>query len=132
MNEQIPGYLGNGYEFYVDGKFEKAQLSFELDESIINDNNCEPVIYYWNEETQLLEEVEGQYEEGDCVKVELKHFSKYIVLNKKEYDRTSFRFTIKAPTSDEDLKKSFDVAMVLDESGSISGSNFFENENTMF
>lgn len=124
LNEQIPGYLGNGYEFYVDGKFEKAQLSFELDESIINDNNCEPVIYYWNEETQLLEEVEGQYEEGDCVKVELKHFSKYIVLNKKEYDRTSFRFTIKAPTSDEDLKKSFDVAMVLDESGSISGSNF--------
>lgn len=126
LNEQIPGYLGNGYEFYVDGKFQKAQLSFELDESIINDNSCEPVIYYWNEETQLLEEVEGQYEEGDCVKVELKHFSKYIVLNKNEYDRTSFRFTIKAPTSDEDLKKSFDVAMVLDESGSISSSNFSE------
>ena len=40
LNEQIPGYLGNGYEFYVDGKFEKAQLSFELDESIINDNSC--------------------------------------------------------------------------------------------
>lgn len=126
LNEQIPGYLGNGYEFYVDGKFEKAQLSFELDESIINDNSCEPVIYYWNEETQLLEEVEGQYEEGDCVKVELKHFSKYIVLNKNEYDRTSFRFTIKAPTSDEDMKKNFDVAMVLDESGSISRSNFSE------
>lgn len=40
LNEQIPGYLGNGYEFYVDGKFEKAQLSFELDASIINDNTC--------------------------------------------------------------------------------------------
>ncbi|MDE6233059.1 MAG: VWA domain-containing protein, partial [Lachnospiraceae bacterium] len=92
--------------------------------SIINDNSCEPVIYYWNEETQLLEEVEGQYEEGDCVKVELKHFSKYIVLNKNEYNRTSFRFTIKEPTADEDLKKSFDVAMVLDESGSILSSDF--------
>ncbi len=126
LNNQIPGYLGNGYEFYVDGKFEKAQLSFKLDESITNDNSCEPVIYYWNEETQLLEEVEGQYAEGDCLKVELKHFSKYIVLNKNEYNRMSFRFTIKAPTSDENLKKSFDVAMVLDESGSISSSNFSE------
>lgn len=126
LNEQMPGYLGNGYEFYVDGKFDKAQLSFKLDESIINDNSCNPVIYYWNEETQLLEEVEGQYIEGNCINTELKHFSKYIVLNKDEYDRTSFSFTIKAPASDEYLKKSFDVAMVLDESGSISGSDFSE------
>ena len=124
LNENIPGYLGNAYEFYVDEGFEKAKLSFELDESITNDANCNPVIYYWNEETQLLEEVEGQYKEDNCVKVELEHFSKYIVLDKNVYDNTAFTYIIKGPSSEAEIRESFDVAILLDESSSIITSDF--------
>jgi uncharacterized protein YegL len=126
LNDQIPGYLGNGYEFYVDGNIKKAVLSFALDDKIKNDTSIDPTIYYWNEDTQLLEAVEGQYRDGDCIKANLQHFSKYILIDKNKYDKNAFKFTIEGPVSDEKLKKSFDVSFVLDESGSISESDFSE------
>lgn len=46
----MPGYIANGYDFYVDGTFEEAILSFEVSQSLLNDEDVVPTIYYWNEE----------------------------------------------------------------------------------
>lgn len=56
--------------------------------------------------------------------VPLSHFSKYIVLNKREYNNYAFQFVIEAPSTAEELTTKFDIAFVLDDSGSISSSDF--------
>ncbi|MBR3771892.1 MAG: cellulose binding domain-containing protein, partial [Clostridium sp.] len=124
FNEDIPGYMGNGYEFTVDGSFEEALLSFAFSEEIRKNSAIEPCIYYWNEETQLLEEVEGQFWEEDKLCARLSHFSRYIVLAKNLYEEGAFSFLIEAPKDAEQIKESFDVTFVLDESGSIDSSDF--------
>lgn len=129
LNSDVPGYLSNGYEFLLDGIFNSAKLSFRLDDSILNDSSIEPTIYYWNETTQLLEEVENQYVDGNNLCVQLPHFSKYIVLNKRDYNKYAFQFIIEAPSAAEELTSKFDVAFVLDDSGSISSSDFTKMKN---
>ncbi len=48
--ESMPGYLGSAYEFSVDGSFDKATIRFEFQESLLEDIDFDPVIYYFNEE----------------------------------------------------------------------------------
>lgn len=128
LNSDVPGYLSNAYEFLLDGTFDSAKLSFSIDDSIINDSSIEPCIYYWNEDIQMLEEVENQYMDGNNLCVQLPHFSKYLVLNKCAYNKYAFQFVIDAP-SEEELTSKFDVAFVLDDSGSISSSDFTKMKN---
>lgn len=129
LNSEIPGYLSNGYEFLMDGTFTSAKLSFGLDKSIIDDASIEPAIYYWNETDMLLEEVENQYIEGNNLYVDLSHFSKYIVLDKHKYNKYAFQFVIEAPSVEEELNSKYDIAFVLDDSGSILSSDFTKMRN---
>lgn len=123
LNSSVPGYIGNAYEFNVDGSFSKATLTFELDENLLSADS-DPAIYYWNEAAQTLEELDNQTREGNLLRAELSHFSSYIVIDKIRYTNSVLEFEIKAPTSEELQNKTFDVMLVLDESGSISRSNF--------
>lgn len=125
FNEDIPGYMGNGYEFTVDGSIEEALLSFEFSEEIEKDSAIQPCIYYWNEQTQLLEEVEGQFWEEDKLCAKLSHFSRYIVLSKNMYEEGAFSCVVEAPKDVEQIKGTFDVAFVLDESGSIDSDDYY-------
>ena len=54
----MPGYIGGAYDFSVDGEFDSATIQFEFDESLLENASFEPVIYYFNEEQQALEELE--------------------------------------------------------------------------
>ena len=54
--DDMPGYIGGAYDFQVDGKFDTATIQFEFDEELLKDDLFDPIIYYFNEETQLLEE----------------------------------------------------------------------------
>lgn len=120
LNSAIPGYLGNAYDLNVEGAFSTAKLSFNLGENPPDD----ATIYYWNESTQTLDEVEGQSKVGDVLSVDLEHFSAYMLLDKSLYESAVLEFEIKAPTDEELQNKTFEVMLVLDESGSISSSNF--------
>lgn len=80
-NEDIPGFIDNPYEFSVDGEFDEAILSFKLEQSLFDENNFEPKIYYINEEDETLEELENQTIKGNVVSAKVEHFSKYIVLD---------------------------------------------------
>lgn len=114
LNPNVPGYIGTPYEFHVDKAFESAKVTFVLAKSLFVED-FEPAIYYFNEETQLLEYVEDQTCEENLVSASLEHFSTYIVLNKKKFDEV-WKQEIHVPQGN----KPFDMSFVLDASGSMS------------
>ena len=116
----IAGYLGNAYEFNVDGKFKKAELTFEYDTKIgMMGKNFAPRIYYLDNDTGLLAELENQIVENGKVTAITTHFSTYILLNKVEYDRV-WKSDIKPPSKKTDAgDDSLDVVFVIDYSHSM-------------
>ncbi|MFQ8600176.1 MAG: hypothetical protein ACLSAP_06050 [Oscillospiraceae bacterium] len=86
LNNEVPGFLGEAYDFHVDGEIESGSLRFAFDENLLRDAEFVPAIYYYNEETQLLEELPGQTVQGNTVSAPICHFSKYLLLNKKSQD----------------------------------------------
>ena len=111
----MPGYVGGAYDFTVDGIFESATLNFTFDEALLKDQGFEPVIYYFNEETQLLEALETEVN-GNVASARTTHFSKYILLNRKVYE-DSFEWQDVWDTSGY---KNVEVVLVIDDSGSMS------------
>ena len=55
--DSIPGYLGQAYNFEVEGEFTTADISFRFDPETLSEN-ADPVIYYFNERTQTLEQLD--------------------------------------------------------------------------
>lgn len=80
----MPGYIGNAYEFSVDGTFDSAKLSFTFDEELLKDKDFDPIIYYYNENIGMEEMPTSIH--GNTATTETTHFSKYILLNRKEYE----------------------------------------------
>lgn len=46
----MPGYIGQAYDFTVDDEINSATLQFSFDKSLLNDPDFKPVIYYMNAE----------------------------------------------------------------------------------
>ena len=116
--ESMPGYIGGAYDFYVDGSFNSATIQFEFDESLLDDDNFEPVIYYFNEEKQLLEELDTKLT-GNIASTTVTHFSKYILLNRKVY-QDSFEWQ---DVWDSTGYSNVEVVLVIDDSGSMTGND---------
>ena len=87
VSMQIPGFLNSAYEISSDKDFISATITFTLGEDVgtIGDD-FQPRIYYLNEESGLLEEVENQTVVKGQVKADVTHFSTYLLLNKVEFD----------------------------------------------
>lgn len=121
ISPYIPGYLGNAYDFYVDGNFNYAILTFEYDISLgVISNDFQPRIYYFNEEYGTLEELPNQTVENGRVTVTINHFSTYILLNKVDFDIV-WETEIKPPfESGSGNPATLDIAFVVDVSGSMS------------
>lgn len=61
INPSVAGYLGEAYNFSVDGKFNSAEMTFKYDESLGQlSDTFQPRIYYFNESTKMFEELENQ------------------------------------------------------------------------
>ena len=118
----IPGYLGCAYSFETGGELDNAVLTFNFDSSLGSDNSdFEPRIYYFNEKTAMLEELENQTidKEKGFVCASTNHFSTYILLNKTEFEE-AWNSEIKPPVFDEnDSDAVLDIAFVIDYSASM-------------
>lgn len=116
LNVDIPGYIDKGYEFNIEGSFNKAIVEiygeFEITEEF------QPALYYFNEETQLLEYVNEQTIDNGKIVASLEHFSKYILLNKIEFDKV-WTYTFLYDENAESYS-GLDVVFVIDSSGSMS------------
>ena len=89
VSPSIAGYMGNAYEFSVDGSFDSAEISFSYDTGTFGqpDDDFRPEIYYVNEQTHCLEKVENQDADGNTVTAYVSHFSTYILLNGVPFDK---------------------------------------------
>lgn len=120
VTPEIAGYLGSAYEFNIDGNFSRAELTFEYDTKIGSiGKNFEPRIYYMDNATGKLTELENQRVENGKVTAITTHFSTYILLNKIEYDKV-WDSEIKPPSKKTELgDDSLDVVFVIDYSFSM-------------
>lgn len=113
--ETIPGYMGKAYEFSVDGAFDRAIISFEFDLDSVG-ADFDPIIYYFNEETQEFEELETTIN-GNIASAEVTHFSKYILLNRIAFGR---QFEWKDVWESGKNYTGVEIVLVIDDSGSMS------------
>lgn len=113
--EDMPGYMGKCYNFSVEGEFEQAEISFEFDASDLGPD-AEPTIYYFNEELQLLEEIETTVV-GNTASARVTHFSKYILVDRREYEDS---IMWQDAWENDDTYTSAEVVLVIDDSGSMS------------
>lgn len=114
--DEMPGYIGAGYEFNLGGEFDKAELSFKFNKEFLELPEFDPAIYYVDEENQemiLLENQEVDLGVGS-VTATIHHFSKYILLNKTDFEK-GFKEVIKLPTEPKNL----DIVFVIDRSYSM-------------
>ena len=125
--ENMPGYLGKAYDFSVEGSFEKAIISFEFDPSIL-ESGVEPVIYYFNEETQELEPLETSIN-GNVASAEVTHFSKYILINRIIYEES---FEWQDMWDSDKTYTSAEVVLVIDDSGSLGGDYGYNSSTGYF
>ncbi len=121
LDERIPGYIDSAFDFSVSGTFEIATISFEFDPTLLDDESFVPRIYYFNEEKQLLEELPDQTVEGNVVSVQTTHFSKYILLNKTEFDVVWENEIL--PPVNESGYSGMDVALIIDASFNMASSD---------
>lgn len=129
FNPITPGYIANGMNFSTEGEFGKAILRYHIPDELLNVEDFEPAIYYFNEEKKCLEELSNAKIEGNTLSVTLEHFSTYAVMNKKAFEK---KFSDKSemikylPLSDDkysEQKADTDVVFVLDDSGSMNDND---------
>lgn len=116
--ETMPGYIGGAYDFHVEGKFDSAKIQFEFDKSLLDTDNFDPAIYYFNEETQLLEVLDTTIT-GNVASANVTHFSKYILLNRTVYEN-SFEWQ---DVWDTNGYSGVEIVLVIDDSGSMGGND---------
>lgn len=121
VNSTIPGYLGSGYDFYIDGEFESARIKYYFNSEECQAEGFNPVVYYYNENTNELEEIATEWDgTSNFVTAQLPHFSTYLLLDKTKFEEV-WNTKIKTGTgNDEDAK--LNIAFVVDLLGSMSGS----------
>lgn len=117
LDESVPGYMGSPFNFEIDGDFESATISFEFDESYLSEENLVPTIYYFNEESQLLEELETTVD-GNRAFAQTTHFSTYVLLNKTTYEKS----WAEIKTTNGIIANEVNIGFVVDTSGSMRGT----------
>jgi hypothetical protein len=122
LGENLPGYLGAPFEFETDVNFQNAKMTFAYDESLKGES-FKPAIYYFNEETQMLEKVANQTidEANGTVTANVSHFSIYILLNEMTWEE-AWEKEMKTPIMGEDGEGNtqyIDVVFSIDSSGSM-------------
>ena len=120
ISKSIAGYLGDAFEFTTTGPIGNAELIFTYDASLGTEGDSfKPRIYYFNEETGLLEELPKQVVTDGEVKAQVSHFSTYVLLNKVAVDKV-WATDIKTPQNQGDSQYTgIDVVFVIDSSGSM-------------
>lgn len=123
----VAGYLGDAYDFTIDGKFNEAELTFEYDVNLGTiGENFQPRIYYFNEETKSFEELENQVVENGKVTAITTHFSTYLLLNKVEFDKV-WNTEIRTSAQGNNLN----VTFVVDLSGSMQGTKLSKTKTAI-
>ncbi len=136
FNPVTPGYIANSMNFSTEGEFGSATLKYYIPDELLNSEDFEPAIYYFNEEKKCLEELTNAVLEGNILSVKLEHFSSYAIMNKKAFDKKfadKYGMIKYLPLSDDIFntqKTDTDVVFVLDDSGSMDYNDTYNMRKT--
>ena len=121
--EEGPGLLDASYDFEVDGEIEEATLTFHFDETYAPSEEFEPAIYYVDTENQEMILLEDQDIDwiNHTVTAKTKHFSKYVLLNKKQQEKAWKEEILSSGNIGNNAR--IEVSFVIDESGSMSSND---------
>lgn len=121
LDESLPGILSAPYDFNTDIEFETAKMQFSYDKSL-GDENFRPAIFYFNEETQMLEKVPNQTVDpaSGVVTVVVEHFSIYLLLNEVAWDEAWAKEMKTEIIGENGETQYIDVALSIDSSGSMA------------
>ncbi len=124
LDSSLPGYIDVPFEFSLEGEFPgTAKIEFGFDKGLMDDPNFVPAIYYFNEETLQLEELNTTVDfAAGLASAVVTHFSTYILLNKTEFDKV-WDNEIKPPIAQGESENHIAVALVIDSSGSMSSND---------
>ena len=112
--EEMPGYMGQAYDFRVEGEFESAIIRFEFDPSTLGEGET-PAIFYFNEAEQELEELETTVE-GNIATAEVTHFSTYVLINSTVYYDA---FAWEDVWESDSVYDAVELVFAIDDSGSM-------------
>ena len=116
--KNMPGYMGQAYDFNVEGEFDSAAISFEFDASKLGPD-ADPIIYYFNEETQELEELPTTIS-GNVATATVSHFSKYILIDRTIYEESFEWIDVWDSTKNY---TGVEIILVIDDSGSMTSND---------
>lgn len=108
-----PGYVGQGYEFAVDGRFGQAKISFKIDRKQAGPD-VRPAVYRYDDTSQRLVKLAGQRVDGDTITAATGDFSKYVVLDSRVFDKVWDQPLRKGSAEAPDLSKDTDNDGVSD------------------
>ena len=114
LPEELPGWLGQVYDFVVDGEFDTAEISMTFDPALLGEDSV-PTIYYFNPVTQLLEE-QPTTVSGNVATATVTHFSTYILLDKTAFEEAWYE-DITYPVPQNQI---IDVVFAVDTSNSMN------------
>ena len=83
------GLIGEPFEIETTSKFDKATLTYVIDKSKLGDTEFDNLLFLWyDEENDNFVELDTTLdEENSTVSVETTHFSKYMIVDGKEWYR---------------------------------------------
>ena len=83
------GLIGEPFEIETTSKFDKATLTYVIDKSKLGDTEFDNLLFLWyDEENDNFDELDTILdEENSTVSVETTHFSKYMIVDGKEWYR---------------------------------------------
>lgn len=131
----VVGLIGDPFKFEVTTSFESADITFTINQSKLNDTNFDDLCVLWYDEynqrfiecTSENDFVTTLNEEESTITVTTKHFSKYMVVNKKEWYKVwdeSLKNINSAITGNiiNTTDIHFNTVFVIDTSGSMTGN----------
>jgi len=86
---EVVGLVGEPFEIKTTSKFDKATLTYVIDKSKLGDTEFDNLLFLWyDEENDNFDELDTILdEENSTVSVETTHFSKYMIVDGKEWYR---------------------------------------------
>ena len=126
LSKDVPGYIGNAYEFKLDEDIKEATIRFEIDENIWSNSEVIPAIYHWNEDKQLLEKVNVPesrinsrgLSRQNYLQTKIYSSGTYMVLDSKRWEAI-WEIELLDNFSQTIGKPGIDIVFSLDESGSM-------------
>ena len=120
LNKNTPGYIGSDpYQIEL-GEASSTSITIPYDASALSSQD-EPVVYYFNEETQILEEVATKTTGDGKATATVKKSGTYILLNRREVFDVWDNDVIRPSEVNDD--QNIDIVFVIDHSHSMDAND---------